>query len=120
MKEFLEFMQVRFQELEMIQKVKGNVNKPKQVKTNHGQVKAEGQPPGATRTATEPCLICGKNHTKATCPELVPLSLNDRFTRVKAKPICRKCFERNHFPRKCEIKVTCDKCQGAHNTLLHV
>lgn len=95
-----------------MQKIKGN--KPRQVKVNYGQTREED-----TKNA-ESCLICMKTHKDGTCPLLEKMDLNKRFEITKTKKVCRKCFKKNHFPKKCETQIKCGICQGNHNTLLHV
>lgn len=103
--EFLTFLENRFQTLEALSNDKAYRNK---TKVNHVQI------------TSEECLICLKVHEPFTCPELKKADLHKRFEMTKERKVCRKCFQKNHFPKKCVTKIVCTVCEQNHNSLLHI
>lgn len=66
------------------------------------------------------CPKCTKGHRLWECSDFTSLKVNDRWSFVKEKRLCLRCF-RNHYIRRCNSKKQCgvDGCSMAHNPLLH-
>ncbi|XP_065203969.1 uncharacterized protein LOC135834058 [Planococcus citri] len=86
------------------------------VKRNHHGVAVVG----AAATKSKYCVFCkSRQHYIPACPDYRNLSALDRFKFAKRSKLCFSCFRSDCRPSRCARQV-CRKCQGAHNTLLHI
>lgn len=65
------------------------------------------------------CLFCAGKHKSVTCPNLVDVTVEERYHLAKEKLICFRCLDSTHWSNKCKVSKPCQKCSGRHHTLLH-
>ena len=73
-------------------------------------------------TTLHPCLIHkGSKHTINECRAFQCKPLEDRKTLLRNHNICLRCCETSdHFAKKCQSNIRCDRCQSnSHCTALH-
>lgn len=66
------------------------------------------------------CPFCKRNtHFIRNCPDFLKLSAHDRTERAKQLKLCINCLRLGHKNTVCRLS-NCRKCNGRHNTLLHL
>ena len=65
------------------------------------------------------CIHCKGDHPLFYCPNFIKLAVNDRITFVKSQKLCFNCLRPHHTSNVCR-SGKCPKCDGLHNSLLHV
>lgn len=65
------------------------------------------------------CSFCNKEHTIYNYKDFLALSISSRISKAKRLNMCLNCLRKNHTTDRCK-SATCRKCQGRHNSLLHV
>lgn len=75
---------------------------------------------GNGQSAPKTCPGCKKtaNHLLADCDAFKKLKPEERWTLIKATPLCWICTSGKHKRAKCN-KAKCSKCDGMHHVLLH-
>ncbi|XP_011869055.1 PREDICTED: uncharacterized protein LOC105562656, partial [Vollenhovia emeryi] len=51
--------------------------------------------------------------------DLLSLSVDERLAQIRKLKLCTNCLRNNHFSKNCKAGG-CKKCNGRHNTLLHL
>ena len=64
------------------------------------------------------CYFCKEAHSIYKCPSFLNLSANERILNAKRLKLCLNCLRDSHPSWRCQ-KQKCQKCNRAHNTLLH-
>ncbi|XP_028429893.1 olfactory receptor 1-like [Perca flavescens] len=62
---------------------------------------------------------CCKHHLK-DCPKLKTQPQVATVEFLKTKGFCLGCLLRGHMSKNCKRRMTCEKCQGKHPTILHL
>ncbi|XP_072403251.1 uncharacterized protein [Diabrotica undecimpunctata] len=65
------------------------------------------------------CAFCKQNHYIRNCAEFLKLSPAERNTHAKRLRLCINCLRPGHINTVCRLS-NCRKCNGRHNTLLHI
>ncbi|XP_050519391.1 uncharacterized protein LOC126893348 [Diabrotica virgifera virgifera] len=96
-----EFLQRRFQTLEMLEK--------ERKRTDHKQQ--------AKKKIT--CVVCHEEHKLFKCPKFLSLQVRERNKIVKEKQWCGRCLlHKKEVP--CYSTYRCAECNGQHSSLLHM
>lgn len=64
-------------------------------------------------------MFCKGSHNTYSCKELLALPVDKRLAQVKTLKLCINCLRNNHFSKDCKAGG-CKKCNGRHNTFLHL
>lgn len=70
-------------------------------------------------TTTQRCVICSGSHSLYQCSKFHELSVNQRFSFVNEKHLCRNCLGSNHQQKDCPSTKRCKICNRNHHSLLH-
>ena len=62
---------------------------------------------------------CPAKHMLVNCPVWLPMSAEDKKTKVFALKLCTNCFSSGHMSRDCPKRGACDKCPNPHHRSLH-
>lgn len=66
------------------------------------------------------CNLCKGNHYMGDCSKFKNMTIEARWDTLKKDKICARCFKHPYDRQKpCRGKITCEKCKGNHNVLLH-
>uniref|UniRef100_A0A6P7G8E0 Uncharacterized protein LOC114335132 n=1 Tax=Diabrotica virgifera virgifera TaxID=50390 RepID=A0A6P7G8E0_DIAVI len=65
------------------------------------------------------CAFCKQNHYIRNCSEFLKLSPAERHTNAKRLKLCVNCLRSGHVNTVCRLS-NCRRCNGRHNTLLHI
>lgn len=69
-------------------------------------------------TAPGSCSFCNdKSHYIGRCPQLMELSVANRFSRLQGSNLCFNCLKPGHATKQC-ASGNCRTCNGKHHTLL--
>ncbi|UYV69801.1 hypothetical protein LAZ67_7000777 [Cordylochernes scorpioides] len=66
------------------------------------------------------CFLCQQEHGIYLCPTFLDMEPLERRRKVKQLKLCFNCLRNNHLVNQCRLKFKCRKCQGKHNTLIHI
>jgi len=111
----LKFLDRRCEEFELS---KSESDIDSKVGPQHGKAKRSSHALVSMEAHT--CVKCNsKEHKIYACSKFDELSVEQRRTFVKAKPLCFNCRKAGHVPWKCESKFTCKFCHNRHHSLLH-
>ncbi|UYV70683.1 hypothetical protein LAZ67_8000259 [Cordylochernes scorpioides] len=66
------------------------------------------------------CFLCQQEHGIYLCPTFLDMEPIERRKRVKQLKLCFNCLRNNHSVNQCRSEFKCRKCQGKHNTLIHI
>ncbi|XP_060845438.1 uncharacterized protein LOC132925023 [Rhopalosiphum padi] len=66
------------------------------------------------------CLCCQHDHMLYRCFVFKRKPVLDRRKFVTDKSLCFICLASGHTANKCTTTYTCKKCEGRHNTMLHL
>lgn len=66
------------------------------------------------------CLCCQHDHMLYRCFVFKRKPVLDRRKFVTDKSLCYICLTSGHTANKCTTTYTCKKCEGRHNTMLHL
>uniref|UniRef100_A0A2S2P1X6 Integrase catalytic domain-containing protein n=1 Tax=Schizaphis graminum TaxID=13262 RepID=A0A2S2P1X6_SCHGA len=66
------------------------------------------------------CLCCQHDHMLYRCFVFKRKPVLDRRKFVTDKSLCFICLASGHTANKCTTTYTCRKCEGRHNTMLHL
>ncbi|KAJ8722107.1 hypothetical protein PYW08_004509 [Mythimna loreyi] len=111
-KELKTFMESKFRTLELVTGVtSSNNSKDKQIKERSYHV--------ATPNKEKTCIMCKENHTLCHCKKFTDMKLDERTEFVKNKHLCFNCLGLGHSVKKCNLRVSCQKCHRRHHSLLH-
>ncbi|XP_043468379.1 uncharacterized protein LOC122502413 [Leptopilina heterotoma] len=118
------FLSVRIRTLEAIETSKDN-QKSQISKANNKSVDNKGSHrSGVSKTFTistsKTKCLCDVNHLLYQCDKFKSLSVKDKRLFIKERKLCYNCFRGGHTALKCFWKMTCKKCKGKHNTMLHI
>lgn len=108
--QLIEFIDARWQCLEMVLPLNMEVNKnpkPKSVKSIHHAAITELK-----------CVCCGKNHRLYQCDKFLNLSYDDKIDFIRSNNLCFNCLKVGHSSSRC-FSWGCRKCKKKHNTILH-
>ena len=113
-KEFLKFLEQRFQALESM----GSKEKSKQDKINNQKEKNKAT---SSVVSSSLCKVCnGKEHPLYTCERFKNnMTPAERLNWVQKQRLCVNCFKSTHKARECKSRA-CPKCNLKHNSLLHL
>jgi hypothetical protein len=83
-----------------------------------GKQKSAETPSGSTDST---CTFCnGKNHSLAVCRKLQSKPNKDKIDFLKSKKLCFGCLKQgSHMSKDCTKRLTCQKCNRPHPTVLH-
>nr|XP_054607751.1 uncharacterized protein LOC129167238 [Nothobranchius furzeri] len=81
--------------------------------------KPQVQPVATRSPAPEACPYCDQSHSLMKCPKLTRIPQKDKIEFLKGKGICFGCFKVGHMSKECKNRLTCDKCNRKHPTILH-
>ena len=65
------------------------------------------------------CFLCSQSHLLDCCPEVLKLSVENRFSFAFQNWLCYSCLQSNHFTKFCPKRSICSICQHSHPTFLH-
>ncbi|XP_078049859.1 uncharacterized protein LOC144476612 [Augochlora pura] len=65
------------------------------------------------------CMLCTKSHALYECPIFLRWRPDQRYKVVKDRGGCTRCLNATHTYHECKTQIQCDRCRGAHHTLLH-
>ncbi|UYV82911.1 hypothetical protein LAZ67_22001357 [Cordylochernes scorpioides] len=66
------------------------------------------------------CFLCQQEHGIYLCPTLLDMEPLERRRKVKQLKLCFNCLRNNQSVNQCRSEFKCRKCQGKHNTLIHI
>ncbi|UYV72219.1 hypothetical protein LAZ67_9002228 [Cordylochernes scorpioides] len=66
------------------------------------------------------CFLCQQEHGIYLCPTFLDTESLERRRKVKQLKLCFNCLRNNHSVNQCRSEFKCRKCQGKHNTLIHI
>ncbi|UYV61064.1 hypothetical protein LAZ67_1003288, partial [Cordylochernes scorpioides] len=66
------------------------------------------------------CFLCQQEHGIYLCPTFLDMEPLERRRKVKQLKLCFNCLRNNHSVNQCRSEFKCRKCQGKHNTLIHI
>ncbi|UYV61690.1 hypothetical protein LAZ67_1005924 [Cordylochernes scorpioides] len=66
------------------------------------------------------CFLCQQEHGIYLCPTFLDMEPIERRRKVKQLKLCFNCLRNNHSVNQCRSEFKCRKCQGKHNTLIHI
>ncbi|UYV64961.1 hypothetical protein LAZ67_3002567 [Cordylochernes scorpioides] len=66
------------------------------------------------------CFLCQQEHGIYLCPTFLDMEPIERRKKVKQLKLCFNCLRNNHSVNQCRSEFKCRKCQGKHNTLIHI
>lgn len=110
--EFIKFLTERCHMLRVLNnsKEKPTAQKPQQQKRNEKKV--------SLALTSSSCRICNGDHPVYKCDELLKTTTSERFKLVRERQLCVNCLNPGHYVKNCKA-LSCKKCQGKHNTMLH-
>jgi len=112
MKDFLKFLEQRFQALESL----GNKEKGK---SHENQGGAKPKATSATVTSSQ-CRFCAeKGHAIYYCKKFIEMKPKERLNWVTKQRLCPKCIKAEHSAQSCKTR-SCPRCKRNHNSLLHL
>ena len=65
------------------------------------------------------CFLCSQSHLLDCCPEILQLSVEDRFSYAFQNRLCYSCLQSDHFTKSCQNCSICSICHHSHPTSLH-
>ena len=69
----------------------------------------------------KPCAFCTmSNHSLSHCNKLKSKPFAERISVLRKHGMCFGCLKKGHMVGECPKKMTCDRCQCSHPTVLHV
>lgn len=124
--ELEEFLESRWQSLEMIDKsmqssTQTNQSAPFKQSSNRVYQKAyQIKNTSQTSSNINLCIYCNTSgHMTGFCPEYISLSHDSKTNFVKSKKLCFNCLKPNHSLASCTNKSSCQQCGKRHHTSLH-
>ncbi|UYV75388.1 hypothetical protein LAZ67_13000092 [Cordylochernes scorpioides] len=66
------------------------------------------------------CFLFQQEHGIYLCPTFLDMEPLERRRKVKQLKLCFNCLRNNHSVNQCRSEFKCRKCQGKHNTLIHI
>ncbi|UYV82903.1 hypothetical protein LAZ67_22001336 [Cordylochernes scorpioides] len=66
------------------------------------------------------CFLCQQEHGIYLCPTFLDMEPLERRRKVKQLKLCFNCLRNNYSVNQCRSEFKCRKCQGKHNTLIHI
>ncbi|UYV72617.1 hypothetical protein LAZ67_10000067 [Cordylochernes scorpioides] len=66
------------------------------------------------------CFLCQQEHGIYLCPTFLDMEPIERRKKVKQLKLCFNCLRNNDSVNQCRSEFKCRKCQGKHNTLIHI
>ena len=86
------------------------------------QAEADNKQKGdSTDSTKQACCYCKKNnHSLENCWSLKKLPISERLKYLRTKNVCFGCLKTaKHVSKDCKCRLTCNKCQRRHPTVLH-
>ncbi|XP_055836795.1 uncharacterized protein LOC129905347 [Episyrphus balteatus] len=114
MKNFLRFLETRFQSLEAIG-VKGLKREDTERRRNMSYNKATT----SITTQKKSCSMCKAQHPLFACRTFLNLIPSDRLSHVRKINLCVNCLQSGHTSYNCQLRG-CVKCSKKHNSLVHL
>jgi len=67
------------------------------------------------------CASCGFSHQLSKCRNFAKKSNEEKIALIRSRGICFLCLRQGHMSNVCpdDGQISCEVCQGRHNTLLH-
>lgn len=121
-----QFMKSQWRTLDQLPQHKKAAPKSVEVKPSRVSSKAlvtsESLPKSnvANNASSLSCLLCNESHMLYQCFKFIAMSPTDRMNLIKEKSLCRNCFSPLHHTKVCKSPRRCKKCNGTHNTLIHL
>ena len=79
------------------------------------------KPVHVSTTSTDTCVACKTTkHPLYHCSTFCSLTHDEMTSLLKSNNLCLNCFKSGHFVRQSPSLHWCQRCHGAHHTLLHV
>ena len=69
---------------------------------------------------TSSCNFCKAKQALIDCPEFKARPHKEEVDFLKINGYCFGCLLRGHMSKNCRRRLTCDKCQRSHPTILHI
>ncbi|UYV63113.1 hypothetical protein LAZ67_2003172 [Cordylochernes scorpioides] len=66
------------------------------------------------------CFLCQQGHEIYLYPTFLDMEPLERRRKVKQLKLCFNCLRNNHSVNQRRSEFKCRKCQGKHNTLIHI
>lgn len=109
-KEFLTFLELRFQSLEALG-TKGR-RPDERNKQSHSSLTS-------IIDSNPKCAACNGLHALYQCQSFLKMAPRDRLNVVYKHNMCSNCLRAGHYASKCTLRG-CKKCTKKHNTLVHL
>lgn len=107
-KDMVNFLEARYQSLEMVTSVK-----PKQAASTHKNTSST-----VLHVRITSCSNCKLNHEIYKCPDYKNLSIDQRFVWLREKNLCSNCLRSGHSASSCTFG-SCRVCGKRHHSSLH-
>lgn len=121
--ELQEFLEARWQSLEMISSNNFAINEDQSsiVQTKSSQLEGHKRVSlGGQNLVKKKCIFCSSDdHFITSCPKYLILELEARIQFIKSKNLCFNCLKLGHALRSCKSKATCQQCGRNHHTSIH-
>ena len=62
---------------------------------------------------------CSNSHTLYSCYEFKKNNMDEHHDFIRLKRLCFGCLNKGHISKDCRRKLTCQKCEKPHPTVLH-
>ena len=66
------------------------------------------------------CNFCKAKHALIDCPKFKAHPHKEKVDFLKINGYCFGCLLRGHMSKNCRRRLTCDRCQKTHPTILHI
>ena len=111
-KKFVDFICI---EADVVNNPITNLSKSTSVKTkvSHSTVATPPTPKSLS------CFVCSGSHVIEKCEKFLEKSYEDRVQYIRQEHLCFRCLRKGHQSRFCKKRVSCEKCQRNHLTVLH-
>ena len=65
------------------------------------------------------CALCSASHALQNCEAFKKKSLEERHNFIMSNKLCFGCLSKGHISKDCRRRLTCQKCERPHPTVLH-
>ena len=65
------------------------------------------------------CELCSASHPLQDCEGFKKKSLEERHSFIMTNKLCFGCLSKGHMSKDCRRRLTCQKCNRSHPTVLH-
>ncbi|XP_051171022.1 uncharacterized protein LOC127287913 [Leptopilina boulardi] len=116
-KEMLKFLSERCQ---MLQGLKSDKVKANQAKPASQTSRMRHTSKTLLTTDSGYCNYCKGSHLISACNSFLKLPIRSRIDEARKKHLCLNCLKKRHSTNDCRNPLSCEKCSGRHNTVLHL